>query len=140
MSTGKFIFGFLVGAATGFAASAMVSDETKNELAKKGQDLKEKASDYATQASEQFSDYANQAKDKAEELKATSQDKFEDMKDKYDQSTDALKDQIKRRTNQNDNSEITDFDDIVIDGKQAFNEAKDSSKKMINDIDREIKK
>lgn len=83
---GSFIFGTVLGLGAGLvAASLLIPEDKSKELKQKVEDLK-------------------------------NNDKVQELKTKYDKGTEALKTQLSSFSNHiDDDSELKDFDDIVID-------------------------
>lgn len=67
--------------------------------------------------------------------KITDNDMFKTLKEKYDQRTEDLKEQMTEiPSNINDDSELKDFDDIIIDNTQSSSEKVDDNQHISDDI------
>ena len=67
--------------------------------------------------------------------KITDNDIFKTLKEKYDQRTEDLKEQMTEiPSNINDDSELKDFDDIIIDNTQSSSEKVDDNQHISDDI------
>ncbi|MFD1428958.1 YtxH domain-containing protein [Lacticaseibacillus mingshuiensis] len=123
---GHFFLGFVFGAASALAATYLLTPQTSDELKAKFAEKKEALADRAA-------DYYDYAKDATTEWRDSATSFVGDMKEKakkkqtegladYDGATQALKDEL---TDTPDAPASDDFDDIVLDGKSAFAQAKD---------------
>ncbi|MFT9039594.1 YtxH domain-containing protein [Schleiferilactobacillus harbinensis] len=136
---GHFLIGFVIGGAVAFAAATLLAPKTgaqlTDKLKKKSAGGKDRAMDYYRYATDLGDSLRDQAGDKIEDLKATLADltgsinaKHEEAmkpdRDAFDAATDALGDDLGQAE---DNADDEDFDDIVIDGKSAFEAAKESA-------------
>ncbi|MFT8410407.1 MAG: YtxH domain-containing protein [Schleiferilactobacillus perolens] len=137
---GHFLIGFLIGGAVAFATASLLAPKTgaqlTDKLKKKGTDGKDRAMDYYHYASDLTDTLRDQAGDKIEDLKST----FAALKDNmavhntldqadeadraaFDAETDDIGDALTAAGEDSDQ----DFDDIVIDGKSAFEAAKENA-------------
>ena len=67
--------------------------------------------------------------------KITDNDMFKTLKEKYDQRTEDLKEQMTEiPSNINDDSELKDFDDIIIDNTQSSSEKVGDNQHISDDI------
>lgn len=124
-----FLLGFVLGAASSLAATYLLTPQTSDELKEKFAKTKDDLADRAA-------DYYDYAKDATAEWRESAQGVVSDLKDKvaakadtgdvasYDDATTALKDQL---TGAPESANNDDFDDIVLDGKSAFAQAKDDA-------------
>lgn len=128
MAKGHFLLGFILGGASALAATYLLTPQTSDELKHKWQ---EKRDDLADRAA----DYYDYAKDATADWRESAADFVSDLKDRahtadtgdladYDDATAALKDEL---TAAPEVAESDDFDDIVVDGKSAFAQAKESA-------------
>ncbi len=120
----SFILGSIVGAAAALVATSLLAPDTVEELTSniksKSNELKDKAADL---------------KDKAED-KVSDNDVLDNLKTKFDNSTDLIKSQLQSLPKQavNDDSELTDFDDIVIDDTEAFGKNEAKNDEVLDDL------
>lgn len=107
---GSFLFGVVVGASASLVAASLFAPDTVEGLSDA---VKDKTND--------LKDKVNEFKDQTEDV---SQGTLDNLKKKYDNSTDLIKSQLQSMPKQavNDDSELTDFDDIVIDNTEAFSD------------------
>lgn len=123
---GSFVFGVVVGAAASLVATTLLAPDTVEELTdsvkNRTKELKNKALDLKDQAEDKVS--------------SVSGDTFENLKKKYDNSTDLIKSQLQSFPKQvvNDDSELTDFDDIIIDDTEAFSDDEEKNEETLNDL------
>lgn len=133
---GHFLIGFVIGGAVAFAAATLLAPKTgaqlTDRLKKKSGAGKDRAMDYYQYATDLTDSLRDQAGDKIEDLKETFANFKDSMnakhsspadKEAFDAATDALGDDL---TQAEDNAD-EGFDDIVIDGKSAFEAAKEST-------------
>lgn len=136
MAKGHFLLGFILGGASALAATYLLTPQTSDELKHKWQ---EKRDDLADRAA----DYYDYAKDATADWRESAADFVSDLKDRahttdtgdladYDDATAALKDEL---TAAPEVAENDDFDDIVVDGKSAFAQAKESADADAADAD-----
>ena len=109
----SFLLGAVAGCAAGFlAGSLLVSDE-------------------------QVDDVKNKIKDNDVKNKIKDNDKLQDLKKKYDNGTEIVKNQLASfPKNVEDDSELKDFDDIVIDDSDKDDNvaAGDNAQESIDDL------
>ncbi|WP_125708302.1 YtxH domain-containing protein [Lacticaseibacillus porcinae] len=121
-----FLFGFILGAASALATTYLLtpqtSDELKHKFNQKKDDLADRAADYYDYAKDATADWRESAADLVDNLKARTQHDDGDLAD-YDAKTQALKDEL---TDAPEVADSDEFDDIVLDGKSAFAQAKDA--------------
>lgn len=123
---GSFVFGVVVGAAASLVATTLLAPDTVEELTdsvkNRTKELKNKALDLKDQAEDKVS--------------SVSGDTFENLKKNYDNSTDLIKSQLQSFPKQvvNDDSELTDFDDIIIDDTEAFSDDEEKNEETLNDL------
>ncbi|KRM24422.1 YtxH domain-containing protein [Latilactobacillus graminis] len=129
---GHFLLGVLVGGVSAIGATLMLTPKTGKELQAKlvdlGDDLMDRAQDYYYLASETATDlkentmvHLNRVHDYASDWQDNAADLKDQAKIQFDEKTADLKSQF----GSNIESGQEDFDDIIIDGKSAFGEAKD---------------
>ncbi|WP_225046682.1 YtxH domain-containing protein [Lacticaseibacillus kribbianus] len=122
-----FLLGFVLGAASSLAATYLLTPQTSEDLKKKftdtKDDLADRAADYYDYAKDATAEWRDSATAFVDELKAKAQ-KPEAATATYDEATTALKDQLTAVPEVGGND---DFDDIVLDGKSAFAQAKDQA-------------
>lgn len=121
-----FLFGFILGAASALATTYLLtpqtSDELKHKFNQKKDDLADRAADYYDYAKDATADWRESAADLVDNIKSHTQHEAADLAD-YDDQTQALKDELTEAPEVADSDE---FDDIVLDGKSAFAQAKDA--------------
>ncbi|WP_179395999.1 YtxH domain-containing protein [Lacticaseibacillus absianus] len=121
-----FLLGFVLGAASSLAATYLLapqnSDELKRKLAEKKDDLADRAADYYDYARDATAEWRESAEGFVSDLKAKAQKPEQDALTTYDDATEALKAEL---TEVPEVAADADFDDIVLDGKSAFAQAKD---------------
>jgi gas vesicle protein len=121
-----FLFGFILGAASALATTYLLtpqtSDELKHKFNQKKDDLADRAADYYDYAKDATADWRESAADLVDNIKSHSQHDDADLAS-YDEKTQALKDELTEAPEVADSDE---FDDIVLDGKSAFAQAKDA--------------
>lgn len=123
-----FLFGFILGAASALATTYLLtpqtSDELKHKFNQKKDDLADRAADYYDYAKDATADWRESAADLVDNIKTKVQTKDDDEDlASYDDKTQALKDELTAAPEVADSDE---FDDIVLDGKSAFAQAKDA--------------
>lgn len=120
-----FVLGFFLGAAVSSAATWLLTPETgsdlKQKLAHKKDDIANRAADYYDYAREATAEWRDSASQFVSDLKEQKHQDG-DLAD-YDAQTQALKDEL---TDVPEVASDEEFDDIVLDGKSAFAQAKDS--------------
>ncbi|KRL63045.1 YtxH domain-containing protein [Lactobacillus psittaci] len=112
---GSFLLGTIVGATAGLvAASYLLDDETV-------EDLKKKVTDKVNNVTEKVAD----------------NDTLQDLKKRYDNSTEIVKNQLSAFPNPvEDDSELKDFDDIVIDStKTSLGSDEKNDQKTLSELD-----
>lgn len=121
-----FLFGFILGAASALATTYLLtpqtSDELKHKFNQKKDDLADRAADYYDYAKDATADWRESAADLVDNIKSHAQHDDADLAS-YDEKTQALKDELTEAPEVADSDE---FDDIVLDGKSAFAQAKDA--------------
>ena len=121
-----FLFGFILGAASALATTYLLtpqtSDELKHKFNQKKDDLADRAADYYDYAKDATADWRESAADLVDNIKAHAQHDDADLAS-YDEKTQALKDEL---TDAPEVADSDEFDDIVLDGKSAFAQAKDA--------------
>ncbi|MCI1987041.1 MAG: YtxH domain-containing protein [Lactobacillus sp.] len=124
---GHFFLGFILGAtsalATTYLLTPQTSDELRRKFTQKKDDLADRAADYYDYAREATADWRESATDLVGNLKDKAKPADADLST-YDEQTQALKDEL---TAAPEVAASDDFDDIVLDGKSAFAQAKDSA-------------
>lgn len=130
-----FLLGFVLGAASSLAATYLLtpqtSDELKEKFAKTKDDLADRAADYYDYAKDATAEWRESAQGVVADLKQKGSTKGEDGDvASYDDATQALKDQL---TDAPDTPSTDAFDDIVLDGKSAFAQAKDEAETAADD-------
>ncbi|WP_262314943.1 YtxH domain-containing protein [Lacticaseibacillus parakribbianus] len=130
-----FLLGFVLGAASSLAATYLLTPQTSSDLKKKfattKDDLADRAADYYDYAKDATAEWRDSATALVADLKAKAQ-KPEDAVANYDQATASLKDQLTAVPEVGGND---DFDDIVLDGKSAFAQAKDQADAPVADAE-----
>lgn len=126
MAKGHFLLGFILGGASALAATYLLTPQTSDELKHKWQekkdDLADRAADYYDYAKDATADWRESAGEFVADLKERAHaTPATDLAD-YDDATAALKDEL---TAAPEVATDDDFDDIVVDGKSAFAQAKD---------------
>lgn len=124
---GHFLLGFVFGAASALATTYLLTPQTSDELKRRvkhaSEDLADRAVDYFDYAKEASADWKQSATDFVDELKRKGDDADGSKAlANYDAATEQLRDQLNTAT---DTDSSADFDDIVLDGKSAFAQAKD---------------
>lgn len=131
-----FFLGFILGGASALAATYLLtpqtSDELKRKFTQKKDDLADRAADYYDYARDATADWRESAADFVGGLKNKTQSKQSDDLADYDDATAALKDEL---TDAPEVSSNDDFDDIVVDGKSAFAQAKDDGTTPASEAD-----
>jgi gas vesicle protein len=121
-----FLFGFILGAASALATTYLLtpqtSDELKHKFNQKKDDLANRAADYYDYAKDATADWRESAADLVDNIKSHTQHDDADLAS-YDEKTQALKDEL---TDAPEVADSDEFDDIVLDGKSAFAQAKDA--------------
>ncbi|WP_390404939.1 YtxH domain-containing protein [Lacticaseibacillus jixiensis] len=124
---GHFFLGFILGATSALATTYLLTPQTSDELRRKfsakKDDLADRAADYYDYAKDATADWRESAGDLVENLKEKVRPASADLAS-YDADTQALKDEL---TQAPEVATDSDFDDIVLDGKSAFAQAKDSA-------------
>lgn len=122
-----FFFGFILGAASALATTYLLtpqtSDELKHKFNQKKDDLADRAADYYDYAKDATADWRESAADLVDTIKTHTQSGEPADLASYDEKTQALKDELTQAPEVADSDE---FDDIVLDGKSAFAQAKDA--------------
>lgn len=142
---GHFLLGVLVGGAAAIGATLMLTPKTGKELQSKlvdlGDDLMDRAQDYYYLASETTADLKDDAKlhmnrvhDYASDWQDNASDIKEQAKAQFDEKTADLKSQFGGSLE----ASQEDFDDIVIDGKSAFGQAKDEAAAAVETVQEEV--
>ena len=99
------------------------SDELKRRVKHASENLADRAVDYFDYAKEASADWKQSATDFVDEIKTRGNDADGSQAlANYDAATEQLRDQLNTA---NDTDTSADFDDIVLDGKSAFAQAKD---------------
>ena len=115
-----FFLGFILGGMSALAATYLITPETgeelKNKISGKAQDLKDRALNYYNQINEAADEASKEIAEAGVEAKENINEVANDIDNELNNADDTM------RTNMNDDK---DFDNIVIDGKSAFGEAKD---------------
>ncbi len=123
---GHFFLGFILGAtsalATTYLLTPQTSDELRRKFSQKKDDLADRAADYYDFAKDATADWRASANDLVGSLKDKVHTQDDDLAT-YDAQTDALKEEL---TKAPEVATDSDFDDIVLDGKSAFAQAKDA--------------
>ena len=132
-----FLLGFVLGAASSLAATYLLtpqtSDELKEKFSKTKDDLSDRAADYYDYARDATAEWRESAQGLVEDLKqrAASAKHVEGDVASYDDATQALKDEL---TDAPEVPASEEFDDIVLDGKSAFAQAKDDAETAADDL------
>ena len=123
-----FLLGFILGGASALAATYLLTPQTTDELRKK---LKSGTNELSDRAA----DYFDFAKDATEDFRTSAEEFVTGLKTKITPSEDgdisAFTDataaiRTKLGAVANHDAEDDDFDDIIVDGKSAFGQAKDA--------------
>lgn len=125
MSKSKFLLGMVIGGAAAFGATMLVTPKTGAQIKRKLVDLSDDTLDrvqdyyyYLADATEDLRDElaegVQELKAQATDFKLSKQDHFENFKT----ATEELRTDLKNTV------ENGEFDDILIDGKSAFGQAK----------------
>lgn len=128
MSKSKnFVLGFILGSAAAIATTYLLTPQTTSELKRKLRDGKDQISDRAADYFEYAKDATGDLRSSAEEFVTGLKTKIEkpqplDMDD-YDAATAEVRAAV---TDDDDEDDDENFDDIVVDGKSAFAQAKDA--------------
>lgn len=128
MSKSKhFVLGFIVGSAAALATTYLLTPQTTSELKRKLKNGKDQISDRAADYFEYAKDATGDLRSSAEEFVTGLKTKIEkpapfDLDD-YDAATAEVRDAV---TFTDDTEDEDNFDDIVVDGKSAFAQAKDA--------------
>ncbi|WP_125705380.1 YtxH domain-containing protein [Lacticaseibacillus daqingensis] len=122
-----FLLGFVLGAASSLAATYLLTPQTSEDLkrkfSEKKDDLADRAADYYDYARDATAEWRESAEDFVSDLKAKAQKPVEEADlTTFDEATAALKDEL---TDAPEVAVNDEFDDIVLDGKSAFAQAKD---------------
>ena len=125
---GHFLLGFVFGAASALATTYLLTPQTSDELKRRvkhaSENLADRAVDYFDYAKEASADWKQSATDFVDEIKTRGNDADGSQAlANYDAATEQLRDQLNTA---NDTDTSADFDDIVLDGKSAFAQAKDN--------------
>ncbi|WP_461215280.1 YtxH domain-containing protein [Lacticaseibacillus sp. GG6-2] len=132
---GHFFLGFILGATSALATTYLLTPQTSDELRRKfGQkkdDLADRAANYYDYAKDATADWRESATDLVGTFKDKVHTKDDDLAT-YDAQTDALKEEL---TKAPEVATDNDFDDIVLDGKSAFAQAKDADDDKPADTD-----
>ena len=133
-----FVLGFVLGTASALVTTYLLApkstDELKRRLKDSGSQLGDRATDYYEYAKDATSDLRSSAEELVTGLK-TKLHKDEDIDlDTYDEETAELRGAV---TDSSDDAEDddADFDDIVVDGKSAFAQAKDEATPTAEDAE-----
>lgn len=122
MAKGHFLFGFLLGGAAAFAATRLLapesSDELRDNLARKVNQFRDKAADYADFADETTDEFADIAGDTFNDLGETATSAAGEVKSAAEEAKDSAAD-LK-------DDESNDYADINLEGQSAFAEAKNA--------------
>lgn len=124
-----FVLGFVLGTATALATTYLLSPKSTADLKKRlkssGSQLGERATDYYEYAKDATSDLRSSAEELVTGLKTKLHSDDDDLDlDSYDEETAELRGAV---TDSSDDDDDEDFDDIVVDGKSAFAQAKDEA-------------
>ena len=121
-----FVLGFVLGAAsalvTTYLLTPQTADELRNKVSQKKDDLADRAADYYDYAKDATADWRDSATDLVGNLKEKVHHQDADLAT-YDAQTEALKEEL---TEAPEVATDDEFDDIVVDGKSAFAQAKDA--------------
>ncbi|MFD0897033.1 YtxH domain-containing protein [Loigolactobacillus binensis] len=124
MAKGHFLFGFLLGGAAAFAATRLLapesSDELKDNLARKVNEFRDKAADYADFADETADEFTDIAGDTFDDLSETASSAADQVKATAAEAKDEAAD---LHSHVNDTA---DYADINLEGQSAFAEAKNA--------------
>ncbi|MEJ1300500.1 YtxH domain-containing protein [Latilactobacillus sakei] len=138
MAKKGFLFGVLVGGAAAIGATLLLTPKTGKELQNKlvdlGEDAIDRAQDYYYLMNETAADLKGEAKfhmnrvhDYASDWQENALDIKEQAKAQFDEKTADLKSQFGSSLEPT----AEDFDDIVIEGKSAFGQAKDEAEEKM---------
>ena len=123
---GHFFLGFLIGGASALAATYLLtpqtSDELKQQFKRRKDQLADRAADYYDFAREVSADWKDVATDAVSGIKDKIAPATEGDLSDFDDQTAALRDELTQTPEVAANDA---FDDIVLDGKSAFAQAKD---------------
>ncbi|MFD1317346.1 YtxH domain-containing protein [Loigolactobacillus zhaoyuanensis] len=119
MAKGNFLFGFLLGGAAAFAATRLLapesSDELRDNVARKVNQFRDKAADYA--------DFADET---ADEFTDIAGDTFDDLSETASSTADEAKSAAAYAKDSAAAIHDTDYADINLEGQSAFGAAKDA--------------
>ncbi|MBU3851321.1 MAG: YtxH domain-containing protein [Candidatus Paralactobacillus gallistercoris] len=114
-----FFLGFILGGMSALAATYLMApetgDELKNKITGKAHDLKDRALDYYNEISEAADEASKEVAEAGDEAKENIDEVTNDIDNELNEAGDTMRDDMDK----------DDFDNIVIDGKSAFGEAKD---------------
>lgn len=131
-----FVLGFVLGAASSVAATYLLAPASvkrlKDRLADDAQEWSDRAADYYDYARDAASGLRSSAEELATGLKTKlGHDEKFDLGD-YDAETEELRSAVMDHDDTDDSDD--DFDDIVVDGKSAFAQAKDEATPTAEDV------
>ena len=129
-----FLLGFILGGASALAATYILTPQTTDEL-------KKKLKSGTNELSDRAADYFDFAKDATEDFRTSAEEFVTGLKTKITPNEDG---DISAFTNATaairtklvgGNDDDDDFDDIVVDGKSAFGQAKDAGEDADDDVE-----
>ncbi|KRM54329.1 YtxH domain-containing protein [Lacticaseibacillus sharpeae] len=137
MSKSKnFVLGFVLGSAAAIATTYLLTPQTTTELKRKLREGKDQISDRAADYFEYAKDATGDLRNSAEEFVTGLKTKIEKPEpldlDDYDAATAEVRAAV---TDDDDDEEDENFDDIVVDGKSAFAQAKEASEAAAEDAE-----
>lgn len=129
-----FLLGFILGGASALAATYLLTPQTTDEL-------KKKLKSGTNELSDRAADYFDFAKDATEDFRTSAEEFVTGLKTKitpnedgdisaFTNATAAIRTKLAGGSDDDD-----DFDDIVVDGKSAFGQAKDAGEDADADVD-----
>lgn len=138
----NFVLGFLLGTASALAANYLLAPANTKAL-------KEKLENGGSEIGDRAADYYEYAKDAATNLRGSAEELVTGLKtklhheddldlDDYDEETAELRSAvIESGDDADDEDDDEDFDDIIVDGKSAFAQAKDEATPTAEDVEPE---
>lgn len=136
-----FVLGFALGTVSALAAGVLLAPLNTKKLKEKVQsgvdEVGDRAADYFDYARDAASEFRSSAEEMATGLKTklTRKGKPVDLDD-YDEETAELRDAVIEPAEDDDESDS--FDDIIVDGKSAFAQAKDEATPTAEDVEVDV--
>jgi gas vesicle protein len=133
----NFVWGFLLGTASALAANYLLAPANtkalKEKLENSGSELGDRAADYYEYAKDAATSLRGSAEELVTGLKTKLQGDDDLNLDDYDEETAELRSAVIESDDDEDNDD-DDFDDIIVDGKSAFAQAKDEATPTAEDV------